>query len=84
MRAIGNIKTRVSRDLSGEEIKFSFLDSGKVKTNKLGEGGNENVEDKEGNYRWAYKIPEDAKPGKYFLQVEYQKEKELQEFSIVE
>lgn len=82
MKVTGKITTKIVRDLSGEEIVVSFLDSGRTPTKNLGDGGKAKASNKDGEYEWTYKVPEDAKAGSYILLAGYRGAIALKDFSI--
>lgn len=76
--ATGIITTNLVQDKSGLEIKLSFLNSNK---NPIGETQTISTEKPDGTYEWTYEL-QDFELGKYFLLVEYGKERNFREFEI--
>lgn len=97
LRVIGKITTKSDTDRTGYDVKLSFLDKDRRKTNELGAGGTASTRDREGNFEFDYKIPSKSQAstargpnsapipwGQYYVLAEYGEGRAMQAFLIEE
>ncbi len=95
LRVTGKITTKSDTDRTGYEVKISFLDLNRRKTNELGAGGTALTKDRDGSFEFEYKIPTTSQAStargpnsvpvaksEYYVMAEYGVGRDMESFRI--